>query len=70
MKNGQSMKLKSLDDDSLLNILERAVKDDVVIKEMKVSVDDESKKILIETSGGDARKMLNTLELAPAPSRR
>lgn len=58
------LKLKSLDDEALQNILERAIKDDVVIKEMKVSLDDESKQILIESSGGDARKMLNTLELA------
>ena len=53
--------LKSLDKDDLLSLLSRAIHEDVVLKEKKI--------ILVETgailrySGGDARKLLNILEL-------
>ena len=47
--------LKPLDEDDLLTLLNRAITDDIVLKEKNI--------VLIRYSGGDARKLLNILEL-------
>jgi len=53
--------LKSLDNQDLLELAERAVKTDIVLKEKEIIFDETES--LLRFSGGDARKLLNILEL-------
>lgn len=53
--------LKSLEKDDLLQLLKRAVTADVVLKERNIELKETS--ALLRYSGGDARKLLNILEL-------
>ncbi|HAQ62330.1 TPA: AAA family ATPase [Candidatus Delongbacteria bacterium] len=64
LSRSKVLKLKPLSEVALENILLRALDEDAIIKAQNVSIDEDAKKILLEASGGDARKMLNTLELA------
>ena len=53
--------LKSLEKDDLLQLLHRALTTDVMLKERKIELKETS--ALLRYSGGDARKLLNILEL-------
>ena len=53
--------LKSLEKDDLLQLLERAVTTDIILKEYHVELRETN--ALLRFSGGDARKLLNILEL-------
>ncbi len=53
--------LKSLEKDDLLALLDRAVHKDVVLKERNIQLKETD--ALLRYSGGDARKLLNILEL-------
>lgn len=53
--------LKSLEKDDLLQLLERAITKDVCLKEMDITLQETD--ALLRFSGGDARKLLNILEL-------
>ena len=53
--------LKSLEKDDLLQLLQRAVTQDVFLKEKNIRLQETG--ALIRYSGGDARKLLNILEL-------
>ena len=53
--------LKSLDAEDLDLLLQRAVHEDVVLKERNVQI--KEKEALLRQSGGDARKLLNILEI-------
>lgn len=53
--------LKSLEKDDLLQLLHRAVTEDVVLKELQIELKETD--ALLRYSGGDARKLLNILEL-------
>ena len=53
--------LKSLEKDDLLQLLERALKDDIYLKERSIELKETS--AILRYSGGDARKLLNILEL-------
>ena len=53
--------LKSLDKDDLLELLHRAITTDVVLKERHIELKETD--ALLRYSGGDARKLLNILEL-------
>ena len=53
--------LKSLEKADLQTLLDRALKEDVLLKERKVQV--KETEALMRYSGGDARKLLNVLEL-------
>ncbi|SCQ22083.1 replication-associated recombination protein A [Tannerella forsythia] len=53
--------LKPLDEDNLLTLLNRAITDDIVLKEKNIVLRETA--ALIRYSGGDARKLLNILEL-------
>jgi len=64
LSRSKVLKLKPLSETALENILHRALEEDAIIKAQNVSIDEDAEKILLEASGGDARKMLNTLELA------
>jgi putative ATPase len=53
--------LKSLEKDDLLKLLDRAIHQDSVLKERKVELKETG--AMLRYSGGDARKLLNILEL-------
>ena len=53
--------LKSLEKDDLLKLLERAITKDVVLRERRIELKETN--ALLRYSGGDARKLLNILEL-------
>ena len=53
--------LKSLEKEDLLQLLNRAVKTDIILKERKIELRETD--ALLRFSGGDARKLLNILEL-------
>ena len=58
--------LKSLDKDDLLQLLDRAIHTDVMLRERHIELRETA--AMIRYSGGDARKLLNILELPPPPS--
>ena len=53
--------LKPLDKEDLEELLSRAIREDVVLKNREIRV--ESREALFRYSGGDARKLLNILEI-------
>lgn len=53
--------LKSLDKEDLLTLLHRAISQDVILKEKKIELIETD--ALLRFSGGDARKLLNILDL-------
>jgi len=58
--------LKSLEKDDLLKLLDRALKEDIVLKERKIALKETD--AILRYSGGDARKLLNILELTAESS--
>ena len=56
--------LKPLGENQLALVLDRAFKKDIILSKGKVHLNDDIKLKLIQSAGGDARKMLNTIELA------
>ena len=56
--------LKSLNQEHLQKILDQAFEKDVILSKGHISIGDGDRYALIESSGGDARKMLNTLDMA------
>ncbi len=53
--------LKELSKDELIAIVEQAIREDVVLKKRKITL--KESEALLRLSGGDARKLLNLLEL-------
>ncbi|MDR2916828.1 MAG: replication-associated recombination protein A [Tannerella sp.] len=53
--------LKSLDKEDLLTLLHKAVAEDIILKEKKIEIKETD--AFIKYSGGDARKLLNILDL-------
>jgi len=53
--------LKPLEKEDLISLVEKAIKEDEVLKEREIEV--KSYKALLRVSGGDARKLLNSLEI-------
>ncbi|MCR5269488.1 MAG: replication-associated recombination protein A [Prevotella sp.] len=53
--------LRSLEKDDLLKLLDRAISTDLILKELKINLKETD--ALLRFSGGDARKLLNILEL-------
>jgi putative ATPase len=53
--------LKTLDKDDLISIVQRAVNNDIELKKIKIEI--KEYEALLRLSGGDARKLLNVLEL-------
>ncbi len=54
--------LEDLSEDDLLFLTANALNNDVELKEQKIEID--NKKLLLQFSGGDARRLLNGLDLA------
>jgi putative ATPase len=53
--------LKSLSEEALITLLQKAIQQDVVLKEKGIEL--QETEALLNISGGDARKLLNLLEL-------
>ncbi|WP_295716409.1 replication-associated recombination protein A [Mucilaginibacter sp.] len=53
--------LKPLEEEDLLNLLDKAMAEDEVLKEKRINIKDHE--ALLRLSGGDARKLLNIFEL-------
>ncbi len=53
--------LKALEKDDLLSLLDNALKQDEVLKTKKITI--QESEALLRLSGGDARKLLNTLDI-------
>lgn len=61
----QVLELKPLDEEALSSVLDRALRDERRgLGKEQVQMDAEARKLLFMISGGDARVLLNTLELA------
>ena len=58
------LRLHPLNDKDLDCVIKQAMGNDILLSQKNIQIDDETKTYLIESCGGDARKMLNTLELA------
>jgi len=58
------LRLYPLNNLDLECVIKRALENDILLSQKNLQIDDETKTFLIESCGGDARKMLNTLELA------
>ena len=56
--------LKPLETDHLMKILDSVFSQDVIMSKGSITIGGSEKELLIQSSGGDARKMLNTLEIA------
>ena len=56
--------LKHLEKDELINILDEAIKEDFELKKLDIKIEEYD--LLLRYSGGDARKLYNTLEIVIA----
>jgi len=60
----RTLKLKPLSDDHLTTVINRAFEMDILLSKNNVVIENDVKEKLIHSAGGDARKLLNTLEVA------
>ena len=58
------LKLNPLTSEELAHILNRAKTEDIILSQQNINIDAETESLLLSSCGGDARKMLNTFELA------
>lgn len=58
------LKLNSFSENEMETILNRALKTDILLSQHKISFSGNSRTGILSSCGGDARKLLNTLELA------
>ncbi len=64
LSRSRVLKLNRLSDDSLKKILQNAIEYDPVLKKRNLRFEDGAKETLILVGNGDARRMLNVLEVA------
>jgi len=60
----RTLTLEPLSENSLNQVLTRAFELDIILSKGKIQINQLTKEYLIHSAGGDARKMLNTLEVA------
>ncbi|MCF7804116.1 MAG: replication-associated recombination protein A [Candidatus Marinimicrobia bacterium] len=58
------LRLHPLKQDHLKRILERALKQDVVLRQVNLSLSEEAEDLLLDSAAGDGRRLLNVLEIA------
>lgn len=58
------LKLNSLENSEMNKIIDNAFENDLILSQKKIILSLEAKKFLIKQSGGDARKLLNTIDIA------
>ncbi|MBN2601416.1 MAG: replication-associated recombination protein A [Candidatus Marinimicrobia bacterium] len=57
------LKLTNLSDENLEVILSRAMKRDIVLQKMEISLDSKARQMLVHAVNGDARKLLNAIDI-------
>ncbi|MEA2077371.1 MAG: replication-associated recombination protein A [Candidatus Marinimicrobia bacterium] len=57
------LKLQSLEANDLVDLIDRAMNEDIVLSKYKIKLPENVRTFLIMSSGGDARKMYNTLDI-------
>lgn len=57
------LKLQSLEPENLNDLIDRALTEDIVLSKYSIDLPTEVRNFLIMSSGGDARKMFNTLDI-------
>ena len=57
-------KLYAHDEQDLYALLDRAIREDSQLNPLKIQFEGNARELLVQSCGGDARKLLNTLELA------
>lgn len=60
----QVLELKSISEEDLLKLVDRAINEDANFKKLNIEITDHAKDFLIKNSSGDARNLLNSLEIA------
>jgi len=60
----QVLRLQPLNNKELTDVLNRAVREDIILSRRHLNMNKDVIPIITESCGGDARKMLNTLELS------
>ncbi|MGE5480084.1 MAG: replication-associated recombination protein A [Chloroflexota bacterium] len=60
----QVYRLRSLSDDDVRRVIERAIKEDETLSKYKLKLDEDARDFLLKIAAGDARTALNALELA------
>ena len=60
----QVIRLRSLNDEELKKVVARSFKEDILLSKYNLKISKESLSLIIKSCGGDARKLLNSLELA------
>ncbi len=60
----QVLELKSISEEDLLKLVYRAINEDINFKKLNIEITDNAKDFLIKNSSGDARNLLNSLEIA------
>lgn len=60
----QVLELKSISEEDLIKLVDRAINEDINFKKLKIEITDDAKDFLIKNSSGDARNLLNSLEIA------
>ena len=58
------IKLEPLTENDIRSILSNAIKNDEYLKPLNLRIDSDAEQTLIRSSGGDARRLLNTLEIS------
>ncbi len=61
LSRSQTYILNEIDKEDLISLVHKAIKDDVVLKKLKIEI--KEYEALLRVSGGDARKLLNLIEL-------
>lgn len=64
LSRARVIKFEPLNREDLLSILDRVLEEDEALKSASVELEEEAREILVKYSGGDARIMLNALEIA------
>ncbi len=58
------LRLHPLETPHLHSILHRALAEDIILSQLDIRFENAAKELLVESAGGDARRMLNVLEIA------
>ncbi|MFB0516101.1 MAG: replication-associated recombination protein A, partial [Candidatus Neomarinimicrobiota bacterium] len=58
------IRLPPYNNEQLATMLDRALKEDILLAQRNITLSDQVRALLIESAGGDARKMFNALEIA------
>jgi putative ATPase len=64
LSRARVLRLHPLNAEQLRTLLERAIRDDEVLKELKIEIEPDAEEAILGLSGGDARMLYNALELA------